>query len=75
MWRLNQYLEHSFNDDANLVKSFNQLLNGEAAKHLRVKELFETIEVWKKEPLQHQIFYTQRKSNMTIEKQREMYLL
>ncbi|CAK8997185.1 13 kDa deflagellation-inducible protein [Durusdinium trenchii] len=44
---LKQYLEHSFNNELDLLKSFDCLFEKHAG-HLRVKEIFETVEVWKK---------------------------
>ena len=44
---LKLYLASSFNGTEELLKAFDFLLQ-DFAEHLRVKELFETIEIWKK---------------------------
>jgi len=44
---LKLYLVSSFNGEEELLKAFNVLLQ-HSADHLRIKEVFETIEVWKK---------------------------
>eukprot|EP00439_Symbiodinium_sp_Y106_P024274 s5793_g2.t4 len=44
---LKLYLVSSFNGEEELLKAFNVLLQL-SADHLRIKEVFETIEVWKK---------------------------
>ena len=44
---LRLYLRSSFSGEEELLKAFDRLLE-HSAEHLRVKEVFETIEIWKK---------------------------